>query len=65
MFGKNKITLEKSLFDRVKAAAEKAGYASVDEFVSHVMERELSQGEGGNRSEADVKKQLEGLGYIS
>lgn len=65
MFGKNKIALEKSLHDRVKAAAEKAGYSSVEEFVAHVLERELAKGEDGTRSDADVKKQLEGLGYIS
>jgi metal-responsive CopG/Arc/MetJ family transcriptional regulator len=65
MFGKNRITLEKSLLERVRAAAEKAGYSSTDEFVAHVLERELSRGEDGTASEADVKKQLEGLGYIS
>lgn len=65
MFGKNKITLEKSLFERVKQAAEKAGYSSVDEFVAHLLEREIQKGEDGGSSEADVKKQLEGLGYIS
>jgi metal-responsive CopG/Arc/MetJ family transcriptional regulator len=65
VFGKNKITLEKSLYDRVKDAAEKAGYSSMDEFVAHVLERELAKGEDGGHSEADVKKQLEGLGYIS
>ena len=65
MFGKNKITLEKELLERVKAAAENAGYSSADEYVAHVLERELSRGDDSGRSEADVKKQLEGLGYIS
>jgi metal-responsive CopG/Arc/MetJ family transcriptional regulator len=65
MFGKNKISLEKSLFERVKQAAEKAGYSSVDEFVAHLLEREISKSEDGGTSDADVKKQLEGLGYIS
>jgi hypothetical protein len=63
VFGKNRINLEKDLLERVRAAAEKAGYASVDEFVAHVLERELSKTEDG--SAGDVKKQLEGLGYIS
>ena len=63
MFGKNRIALEKDLFDRVRAASEKAGYASADEFVVHVLERELAKTEEG--SSGDVKKQLEGLGYIS
>ena len=39
MFGKKGITLDKSLMERVKHAAAKAGYASVDEYVTHVIER--------------------------
>jgi len=65
VFGKNKITLDKDLLERVKAAAEKAGYSSTEEFVAHVLERELARGDDSGKSEADVKKQLEGLGYIS
>ncbi len=65
MFGKNKITLDKALLERVKDAATKAGYSSPDEFVAHVLERELSKGDADATSDADVKKQLEGLGYIS
>ena len=64
MFGKNRITLDRDLFDRVRAASAKAGYASSDEFVAHVLERELSRTEEGPAG-GDVKKQLEGLGYIS
>lgn len=65
MFGKNKITLDRALMERVKQAAEKAGYSSPGEFVTHVLERELARGEEGGGQDADVKKQLEGLGYIS
>jgi len=36
----------------------------VDEFVAHVLERELSKSEDASH-DADVKKKLEGLGYIS
>lgn len=64
MFGKNRITLEKGLHERVRAAAAKAGYASADEFVAHVLERELARTEDASPT-GDVKKQLEGLGYIS
>jgi metal-responsive CopG/Arc/MetJ family transcriptional regulator len=64
MYGKNKISLDKALMERVKEAAAKGGYSSTDEFVAHILERELAKGEGGS-SDADVKKQLEGLGYIS
>jgi len=64
MFGGNKIKLDKELIDRLEKAAEIAGYSSVNEFVVHVLEKELSQIEGGG-SEEEIKKRLEGLGYIS
>lgn len=64
MFGKKGIQIDPALMDRVKAAAEKAGYASVDEFVAHVLEKELSRSDDASHDE-DVKKKLEGLGYIS
>lgn len=64
MFGKKGIQLDPALMERVRAAAAKAGYASVDEFVAHVLERELSKSEDATH-DADVKKKLEGLGYIS
>lgn len=64
MFGKNKISLDKALMERVRHAAETAGYSSVDEYVAHVLERELDKSDDAS-PDADVKKQLEGLGYIS
>ena len=64
MFGGPKIKLEKDLFDRVKKMAELSGYTSVDEFVVHVLEKELTNLEEGG-SEEEIKKKLEGLGYIS
>jgi hypothetical protein len=64
MFGRKGIHIDPALLERVKAAAAKAGYAGVDEFVTHVLERELSKLEEGSTDE-DIKKKLEGLGYIS
>src|SRR5712672_1381897 len=43
MFGKKGIQLDPALMEKVRAAAAKAGYASPDEFVAHVLERELSR----------------------
>lgn len=65
MFGGGpKIKLDKELFEKVKKVAELSGYTSVDEFVTHVLEKELAGiDEGG--SDEDIKKKLEGLGYIS
>jgi hypothetical protein len=64
MFGGSKIKVDKDLLDRLQKAAELAGYSSVDEFVVHVLEKELSKIEDG-ASDEEIKKKLEGLGYIS
>lgn len=64
MFGKKGIQLDPALMEKVRAAAAKAGYSSPDEFVAHVLERELSRTEDASHDD-DVKKKLEGLGYIS
>ena len=63
MFGSN-IKLDKALLARVKRYADLAGYSSVDEFVTHVLERELAKLDGSD-SEEDIRKKLKGLGYIS
>lgn len=59
-----KIKLDKALMARVKRYSDLAGYSSVDEFVTHVIEKELAKSEG-SESEEDIKKKLKGLGYIS
>ena len=64
MFGGNKIKLDKDLIDRLKKASELAGYSSVDEFIVHVLEKELGN-LGDGESDEEIKKRLEGLGYIS
>jgi hypothetical protein len=63
MFGP-RIKLDKALMVKVKRYADLAGYSSVDEFVTHVIEKELAKLEGSD-SEEDIKKKLKGLGYIS
>jgi len=62
--GGNKIKLEKDLLDRIKTISEAAGYASHEEFIVHVLEKELAQFEG-SESDADIVEKLKGLGYIS
>ncbi|MCH7549022.1 MAG: hypothetical protein IH969_05710 [Candidatus Krumholzibacteriota bacterium] len=64
MFGGSRIKVGRELRERLTKAAEIAGYSSVDEFVTHVLEKELGRIEGGE-SEEEIKKRLEGLGYIS
>jgi metal-responsive CopG/Arc/MetJ family transcriptional regulator len=62
--GGNKIKLDKDLLDRIKRVAEVAGYASHEEFVIHVLEKELAHFEGA-QSDEDITEKLRGLGYIS
>ena len=59
----NSIKLEKDLFERVKKCAELAGYSSPQEFVQHVLEKELAKIEEGE-SDEEILKKLQGLGYI-
>lgn len=63
MFGP-KIKLDKELYKKIKMYSEIAGYSSVDEFVSHALEKEVAQLEDVE-SEEEIKKKLKGLGYIS
>jgi metal-responsive CopG/Arc/MetJ family transcriptional regulator len=62
--GGNKIKVDKDLLERVKKISEVAGYASHEEFVHHVLERELAQFEDA-QSDDDTTEKLRGLGYIS
>jgi hypothetical protein len=64
MFGFTKVKLEKSLVDRIRKYSEIAGYATPEEFITHALEKELSQLEDAD-SEEEIKKRLKGLGYIS
>ncbi len=65
MFGP-KIKLDKALYERAKHVSEVAGYSSVDEFVAHVLERELKAVEGDDETpdDAQVLERLKGLGYL-
>ncbi|HIF41618.1 MAG TPA: hypothetical protein EYQ74_11035 [Planctomycetes bacterium] len=65
MFGSgNKIKIDPDLLERIKKISEVAGYASHEEFIHHVLERELSQFEDDS-SDDDITEKLRGLGYIS
>ncbi|MEM1246831.1 MAG: hypothetical protein AAGK22_10675 [Acidobacteriota bacterium] len=64
MFGGNKIKLDKDLLDKVKKYSDIAGYSSPEEFITHALEKELALLEDAD-SEEEIKKRLQGLGYIS
>jgi len=63
-----KIKIEGELLEKARQCADASGYASLDEFVLHTLEKEvkrLSPGQGGNpASKEKVTKRLQGLGYI-
>ena len=58
-----KIKIDPNLFDRIKKVAELAGYPSPEEFIVHVIEKELSVLESAS-SDAEVTERLRGLGYL-
>ena len=64
MFGSNKIKLDKDLLAKIKRLAEIAGYSSAEEFITHALEKECAKFEDAD-SEEEIKKRLQGLGYIS
>ncbi len=49
---------------KVAKYSEIAGYSSVEEFITHALEKELAKLEDAD-SEEEIKKRLQGLGYIS
>ena len=64
MFGYTKVKLEADLVEKIKRYADLAGYSTAEEFITHALEKELAHLEDAD-SEEEVKKRLQGLGYIS
>ena len=57
------IKLKKHMLDRIRRCAEVGGYASAQEFVEHILERELAKFEDAE-SDEEIAKKLKGLGYL-
>ena len=65
MFGSgSRVKIDTMLLEKATRYARIAGYATVDEFINHVIEKEIAQIEGADSEEA-IRKRLKGLGYIS
>jgi len=58
-----RIKVDGHLYDRARKIAEAAGYTNVDEFIVHVIEREVAHLESAG-SDEEVQEHLRGLGYI-
>jgi metal-responsive CopG/Arc/MetJ family transcriptional regulator len=57
------VKLSKDLWDRIKRVSDSAGYSSPQEFIQHVLEREVSKLDGAESKEALIEK-MKGLGYL-
>jgi hypothetical protein len=63
MFGSS-IKIDKALLAKARRYADLAGYSSVEEFITHVLEKEIAHLDTAGTDE-EIKKRLKGLGYIS
>jgi metal-responsive CopG/Arc/MetJ family transcriptional regulator len=57
------IKIDSNLWRRVEGRAKEAGYSSPEEFVEHVIEKELSRLEDAAAHE-EIERRLKGLGYL-
>jgi hypothetical protein len=59
-----KVKIDRDLHDRVRKIADVAGYATPEEFIQHVLEKEMLHFEDAGSDDA-IRDRLKGLGYIS
>lgn len=59
---RHKVAIDDELMERLRRHVERAGYASVEEFVRHCLDKEVSAAEAAD--DAMQRKRLRGLGYI-
>ncbi len=57
------VTLKSTTWSKVKKVAAAGGYSSPEEFVEHVIEKELARMDDAE-SEEEIARKLKGLGYI-
>lgn len=63
MFGP-RIRISRPLFEKAADLAKARGYASVDEFVAHLLEQEITTQQEADTDQHEVEERLRGLGYI-
>lgn len=59
----SKIKLDPALYERVTKVAQVAGYTSPEEFIVHIIEKELAKLETA-QTDQEISERLRGLGYI-
>ena len=57
------VKIDKQLYAKLAASAEKSGYSSTDELIKHVLESAVSDQEQ-DIDQQQAEEQLRGLGYI-
>jgi hypothetical protein len=57
------VKLNKDLAGKIKKVAAAGGYSSPQEFVEHVLEREVAKLDDA-QSDEEILRKLKGLGYI-
>jgi Arc/MetJ-type ribon-helix-helix transcriptional regulator len=60
---KTTVKLNSSICDRARQVVERAGYSSLEEFIEHAMERDLTRLET-SESKEELMRKLKGLGYL-
>ncbi len=60
-----KVKIEKELYDKLTQCAAIVGYSSVDELITHVLEKEVDRLAGDKADLETTKERLKGLGYLS
>lgn len=64
--GKIKLRIDDDMQSRLSKVADAGGYSSVEEFILHVLDRELDRLDpSDSESEEVIRKKLEGLGYLT
>ena len=58
-----KVKIDRAMYDRLARIAAIGGYSSAQEFILHVLEKEVAKFDRAD-DDAEVEKQLRGLGYI-
>lgn len=62
---KLKFKIGDEMKERLYKVSEAGGYSSVEEFILHIIEREMDKLDpSADESEEDIRKKLEGLGYL-
>lgn len=64
MFSSSSVKIDKELLARVRRVAERAGYSSAEEFIVHVLEKELAKIEDAGTKD-ELMNRLRSLGYLS